>query len=182
MRWIPFMSQTGTEVREISNLLHFLPSLLVTNDYDRISEETQEWIFKMKIPVLSLPSKPTLDHYLLINPKKDDLITLHGYLRILPKAFVENQSYTIYNGHPGLITDYPELKGKDPQIRAWEGRYDIIGSVIHEVTPEVDEGKVVMEMKCNIKPHSKINDYFEVLRNCSLTCWMNFFQRYLERF
>ena len=50
----------------------------------------------------------------LVNNLKHDLITLHGYLRIIPENICK-QCKHIYNGHPGLINMYPELKGKDPQ-------------------------------------------------------------------
>jgi folate-dependent phosphoribosylglycinamide formyltransferase PurN len=56
--------------------------------------------------------------------------------------------YEMYNLHPGLISKYPELKGKDPQHEAFESKkrkYDDIGCVIHKVTPELDSGEIIME-------------------------------------
>ena len=75
------------------------------------------------------------------------IITLHGWLRIMPKEVCER--FSIFNGHPGLITEYPELKGKDPQIRAFEGKYPVMGCVIHKVTAGVDEGKILKEIRFN---------------------------------
>jgi folate-dependent phosphoribosylglycinamide formyltransferase PurN len=45
--------------------------------------------------------------------------------------------------------DETDLKGKDPQIRTWENinNYQFIGSVVHKVTPGVDEGPVLCEHK-----------------------------------
>jgi folate-dependent phosphoribosylglycinamide formyltransferase PurN len=59
----------------------------------------------------------------LLEQFPDAIVTLHGWLRVIP-AYVCERS-RIYNGHPGLITKYPELKGKDPQVRAFikEGKY-----------------------------------------------------------
>lgn len=164
----------------ISTSLHINPSFIVTNDYDYISEDVRTWIFKEKIPVISLPSRPTLEQYRLVRYQQGDIITLHGYLRILPREFVENIDYKIYNGHPGLITDYPELKGLNPQIRAWEGNYDVVGSVIHRVTKDVDEGEVLVEEREIMSDKKiKLNDYFEVLRECSFRCWKKFFEERL---
>ena len=72
---------------------------------------------------------------------ENPIITLHGWLRIMPPEICNR--YEIYNGHPGLITKYPELKGKDPQMRAWEGDYEFCGSVLHRVTEGVDEGEII---------------------------------------
>lgn len=180
MRWIVFISQTGSEVMRISTSLYIYPTLIVTNDYDRISEDVREWIFKEKIPVFILPNKPTIEDYRLIHFRQGDLITLHGYLRILPREFIENINYKIYNGHPGLITDYPELKGLNPQIRAWEGNYDVVGSVIHKVTRDVDEGEILVEEREIMSDKKiKLNDYFEVLKECSFRCWERFFKERL---
>ena len=51
-------------------------------------------------------------------------------------------AFEIYNGHPGLITKYPELKGKDPQERSFK-QYETAGAVLHKVTAGVDEGDVI---------------------------------------
>ena len=92
-------------------------------------------------------NKPTLEEYeeaLFYFPEA--IITLHGWLRIMPPSICEK--FKIYNGHPGLITDYPELKGKDPQERMFnDGNYTYYGSVVHKVVPEVDSGEIVSEVK-----------------------------------
>ena len=53
----------------------------------------------------------------------------------------------IYNLHPGLITKYPELKGKDPQKKVFEmlNRPAKVGCVLHRATAEVDSGEILME-------------------------------------
>ena len=87
------------------------------------------------------------DHigYSIFNEKwrSDILVTLHGYLRILPASFCDKTR--IFNGHPGLITKYPELKGFNPQEKTWNNKekYDQVGCVIHRVIPELDSGEVV---------------------------------------
>jgi len=101
-------------------------------------------------------------------------ITLHGWLNIIPKEICEE--YKIYNGHPGLITSYPQLKGKDPQVRAFEGCYSTIGSVIHHVTPGVDEGKVVLSHGVKNECAS-LDEMFITLKDISLNLWLDFFTK-----
>ena len=83
------------------------------------------------------------------------------------------KKYNIYNGHPGLITKYPELKGKDPQIKMMKGEYNTMGCVLHEVTAGVDEGKVLLSKEVSRKGLDE-QDIFRILSNISQELWINF--------
>ena len=112
----------------------------------------------------------------LLEQFPDAIVTLHGWLRVVP-AYVCERS-RIYNGHPGLITEYPELKGKDPQIRAFEGKYPVAGAVLHHVTAGVDEGKIIAEERFNTFG-LELDDLFRILRDRSLYMWTNFLKKVL---
>ena len=86
-------------------------------------------------------------HIGLLEKWPNAIVTLHGWLRIVPPYVCERSK--IYNGHPGLITKYPELKGKDPQEKAFKLKHKTIGCVLHKVSAGVDEGKIVMEERTN---------------------------------
>ena len=85
--------------------------------------------------------------------------------------------FKIYNGHPGLINYYPELKGKDPQERAWESiiNYQFVGSVIHRVTAGVDEGPIICYQKVNSSSCISLVSTFSILKLTSLDSWIDFF-------
>jgi phosphoribosylglycinamide formyltransferase-1 len=173
--WGVLISQTGSEVIAISQELGYLPSLLITNNLAKIPEKNLRFFGKYGVIIRTIPFRPTPDNYLVSDLLEKKLITLHGFLRILPREFFEKYRGNLYNGHPGLITYYPELKGKDPQVRAWEGKYDTIGSVVHRVTEGVDEGEVI---RFSAVPNTakNLDEMFFTLRNTSLTAWKNFFQ------
>ena len=179
LNWTVFVSQTGSEVMSLAKALNIVPSLLVTNNPKKLKEEVILFLKDNGCELRSIPFTPSLEHYLQEDILSSDIITLHGYLRILPSEFI--QSYrprAVYNGHPGLITEYPELKGKDPQIRAWEGKYPMIGSVIHEVTEGVDEGEIVhAEEAQNVA--GSLDGMYELLRHLSLKSWYHFFRNNL---
>jgi folate-dependent phosphoribosylglycinamide formyltransferase PurN len=86
----------------------------------------------------------------------------------------------IYNGHPGLITEYPELKGKDPQVRAYEGiklgKYIDAGAVLHKVVAGVDEGRIIAQERFNAF-NLELDDLFRILRDRSLYMWCRFLRR-----
>lgn len=134
MFWIALYSHTGQEIEELSVYLKRKPDLILTDSTHVIDSAlrcTREDINRI---LLAIPT----------NPMNSVFVTLHGYMGILKVDVLKHLKY-VYNGHPGLINMYPELKGKDPQHRAWLLRdyYEYIGSVIHIVTPEVDGGKIL---------------------------------------
>ena len=104
---------------------------------------------------------------------KESLITLHGWLRIVPENICEQ--YNIVNGHPGLITAYPQLKGKDPQVRAYKDNYGVIGSVVHKVTSEVDDGEVLTYTAIYRQNKDTLDDVFKKLAFTSFKSWQKFF-------
>jgi phosphoribosylglycinamide formyltransferase-1 len=173
--WGVLISQTGSEIIAISQEIGFLPSLLITNNLAKIPEKNLRFFGKHGVIIRTIPFRPTLDNYLIPDLLEKKLITLHGFLRILPREFFEKYQGNLYNGHPGFITLYPELKGKDPQVRAWEGNYETVGSVVHKVIEGVDEGEVVTAIGV---PNTvkTLDEMFFTLRNTSLTAWKNFFE------
>jgi len=172
--WIAFFSQTGSEIVNISQALGREPDLIVTNNRPDHLRKINEGIEVC----LELPNKPTLEDYQNVLSMYDNpLITLHGWLRIVPEEIADK--YEIYNGHPGLITRYPDLKGKDPQVKAWEAHYKTLGSVIHRVTAGVDEGPVIMERAYQSEKLLPLSDIFRILHNVSTDLWIKFFKERL---
>jgi folate-dependent phosphoribosylglycinamide formyltransferase PurN len=175
--WIVFFSQTGSEIANISEQLGREPDLVITNKDPYKCEDVDERIDRL----YHLSPKPSVEEYEnVLDAFENPIITLHGYLRILPKEICEK--YEIYNGHPGLITEYPELKGKDPQVRAFEGikegKYNVAGAVLHKVIPEVDEGKIIAEERFGAWDLS-LDELFRILKDRSLYMWVNFLKKVL---
>ena len=172
--WIAFFSQTGSEIVNLQQALGRTPDLIVTNDrpdHLRAINEGIELCYMM-------PNKPTLSDYEgILSAYENPLVTLHGWLRIIPGEIADE--YEIYNGHPGLITLYPDLKGKDPQVKAWEANYKTIGSVVHRVTAGVDEGPVVLERAYNSDKLLSLDDTFRILHNISTDLWIKFLKERL---
>jgi len=183
--WKTFFSQSGSEIYEISKNIGRFPDAIITNksfeEMDKINPNLLERCFDRFI---FLPKKPTVQEYREAI-RHTDIITLHGYLRILPPEICGR--FKIYNGHPGLITKFPELKGKDPQAKVWfshaERPYYQHGHVIHEVIPEVDAGKVVSEKEFYCKniynEFNSLNDYIGKLHKVAIENWVGFMRKSL---
>ena len=176
IRWIAFFSQTGAEIADIAEKIGRWPDRIITNErpehlrtIDPRIEKRHYWTFK---------NYPCEENYLeVLEYFPGALVTLHGWLRIIP-GYV-TKGVNLYNGHPGLITKYPDLKGKDPQVRAFEREYEEIGSVIHEVIEGVDEGKVIAEASIPNDDFT-LDEVYDKLKGVSLELWVNFLKDYLN--
>jgi len=181
--WKTFFSQSGSEIYEISKNIGKFPDAIITNksleEMDKINPDLLERCFDRFI---FLPKKPSIEEYREAI-RNVDVITLHGYLRIIPPEICNR--FKIYNGHPGLITKFPELKGKDPQAKVWynhaERPYYQHGHVIHEVTAKVDDGRVVSEKEFYSKniysDFNGLDEYIKALHVLAIENWVGFMRK-----
>tara|TARA_R110000824_G_scaffold76499_2_gene193796 strand:- start:18872 stop:19402 length:531 start_codon:yes stop_codon:yes gene_type:complete len=170
IKWVTLFSQTGSEIVNLSNSLGRWPDYIITNNTDTSVVDPQ---IKDRIThMLNKAEAKTLDVLSTIIDSNECLITLHGWLRIVPTNICD--SYNIYNGHPGLITRYEELKGKDPQNKILKNlhQYDYYGSVVHKVTPEVDGGEIVS--CCEYKNNLSFENFSKKVKNASYDAWVEF--------
>jgi folate-dependent phosphoribosylglycinamide formyltransferase PurN len=158
--------------------VNILPEVIVTNNRKKISEESNKFFRLNRVTIIELPFNPNPVDYHRIDVMKFDLYTLHGFLRLLPTSYLIGKDNRIFNGHPGLITKYPQLKGQNPQQKAFELGMIEVGSVIHEVTSIVDDGDVLIESRDRIINFLDLNEYYDRLKNTSLTTWKTFFQQH----
>jgi folate-dependent phosphoribosylglycinamide formyltransferase PurN len=170
--WIAFFSQTGSEIVELSKRLNQKPDLIITNSRPESKRQIHPELYGK---CYTLPNSPTVEDYLQVLLEGDVLITLHGWLRIIPQEIIQKYP-KIFNGHPALISSYPELKGKDPQEKILAaGNYREVGCVIHQVVPQVDEGPIYMTIgEPNI--YKTAEELYPALHKLSITNWERFFK------
>lgn len=181
--WIAFFSQTGTEIHNLCSALGIYPDAIVTNktttegvNQDLLTTTTFRTQKLNRTIWHVLPSKPTLENYNKVLSKfNNPVITLHGYLRIIPKEICDK--YQIYNLHPGLIDQFPSLKGFNPQERAFKEGYNVAGCVIHKVTSEVDEGEILLSQGVSIKGLT-LPQVYSVLHEVAFDLWKSLFTGY----
>lgn len=174
-KWVVFFSQSGKEVADLAERVGRWPDLLVTNNRPNTIREIDPRIIPGTYAILS--NRPTQEEYEdVLYGYEDSLITLHGWLRIVPESICN--TYQIYNGHPGLITKYEFLKGKDPQEKAYNMGLRTSGSVIHKVSKGVDEGEVVDSYEVTIEG-LELDEIFLKLRESSLYLWIKFLYKEL---
>ncbi len=183
-KWIAFFSQTGSEISTIIKKTGKHPFAVITTNRDFIPSPANEKNIREKfefenIFIIDRNIEEIKYESLLknLNVSREDLITLHGYLRIIPASICKY--YSIYNLHPGLITKYPILKGKDPQQKAFNLGLKESGVVIHKAVPEVDSGPVVIEERISIE-NLTLEEIYEQLHLLATNAWLDFFKQYTQ--
>lgn len=78
-----------------------------------------------------------------------EVVFLAGFMRILTRPFVERYEGRMLNIHPSLL---PDLKGLDTHHRAIEEGREFHGASVHFVTPELDDGPVVIRGRLEVRP------------------------------
>ena len=84
----------------------------------------------------------------LIDEYQPDLIILAGFMRILSNEFVEHYLNKMMNIHPSLL---PKHKGLHTHQRAIDAGDKEHGCSVHFVTPELDDGPVILQATVPIK-------------------------------
>lgn len=166
--WFALFSQSGSEIVAISEAISRWPDFIFTDNKDKKSWhpklQRHSSVFVEKHN--KLPEFIQQNINMISTWRGEPIITLHGYLRIMPML-----SVPMYNGHPGDIINYPELKGKDPQKKALKLGLSSTGCVIHEVTEEVDSGKIIAYNTYNIEHNETEAMLINNLRKLSIEMW-----------
>lgn len=124
-----------------------------------------------------LPKNPTLEDYKEVLVRIEefmpiDYIFLMGYMRVIPEEICAE--YKIYNLHPGDIVKFPELKGKDPQEKAYRLELPSTGVVIHKATKDVDCGEIMYRRECKINYQKGVSQLYHTLGQLAKRSWYEF--------
>lgn len=71
-----------------------------------------------------------------------EIVCLAGFMRLLTKGFVEGWNGRMINIHPSLL---PSFKGLHTHERAIEAGVKLHGCTVHLVTPELDDGPILVQ-------------------------------------
>ncbi len=80
---------------------------------------------------------------------RPDIICLAGFMRILTPGFIQQFAGRMLNIHPSLLPKYP---GLHTHARAIEAGDTEAGATVHEVTPELDAGPILGQVRVPILP------------------------------
>lgn len=85
----------------------------------------------------------------VLHEVRPDLVCLAGFMRVLTEAFVTEWQGKMLNIHPSLL---PKYKGLNTHARALAAGDPEAGCSVHEVTAELDGGRVLGQARVPILP------------------------------
>jgi phosphoribosylglycinamide formyltransferase-1 len=97
------------------------------------------------------PSREIFDNAMdvALNAADVEIVALAGFMRLLSPRFVEKWHGRMINIHPSLL---PAYKGLHTHRRAIEAGEKFAGCTVHFVTPELDDGPVILQAKVPVLP------------------------------
>jgi phosphoribosylglycinamide formyltransferase 1 len=95
-------------------------------------------------------SRVEFDEHLfsLIDAVQPDLIVCAGYMRLISDAAVAARTGRMINIHPSLL---PEFKGLRTHQQALDAQARVHGASVHYVTPELDGGPVIAQVRVAVE-------------------------------
>ncbi len=84
-----------------------------------------------------------------LEEKAIDLVALAGFMRVLSPWFCRQWEGRLLNIHPSLL---PKFKGVDTHRRALEAGEAEHGCTVHVVTPDLDDGPVILQARVPVLP------------------------------
>jgi phosphoribosylglycinamide formyltransferase-1 len=78
-----------------------------------------------------------------------DLVVLAGFMRVLTAEFVARYAGRLMNIHPSLL---PSFAGLDTHQRALDTGVKIHGPTVHFVTPDLDDGPIIIQAAVPVLP------------------------------
>lgn len=106
------------------------------------------------IPVEPLDTKSLKDSFWErldehLRAARIDLVALAGFMRIIPGEFVARWEGRLVNIHPSLL---PKHKGLGSHQACLEAGDPCSGATVHLVTPELDSGEILGQVKVAVLP------------------------------
>jgi phosphoribosylglycinamide formyltransferase 1 len=153
-----FASGSGSNAQKIIETFQDNPqvevSLILSNKSDAyVLERARN--FQIKSLVFDRPifyeTSQIVD---LLKANQIDLIVLAGFLWLIPQNLIQAFPNQIINIHPALLPKYggKGMYGMKVHEAVYQNRETETGITIHYVNEKYDEGKIILQAKCDLSP------------------------------
>ena len=156
-------STNGTNIPPIIDIINYNNSLLsnkieisviVTNKKDSgiLNKAKLYNIHSIYLPQKKSISRENYDSILSDSLEKlsIDLILCIGWMRILSETFVNKWRKKCFNVHPSLLPNFAGGMDLDVHSKVIEANSIESGCTVHEVSNQVDGGKIIVQYKCPV--------------------------------
>lgn len=154
-------STNGTNLKPLCQSLEqkSLPasiSLVISNS-DSAGILTQAQAINLPAMVIPHHGLTRLQHeyhiHQALKTAKIDLVILLGYMRIFTLFFIRKWQKKLINVHPSLLPKHKGLMDLSVHQAVIDAKETESGCSVHYVTEKIDNGKIITQKKCPIKPN-----------------------------
>lgn len=114
----------------------------------------------------------------ILDEAEVDFVVLARFMRILSPAFVWHFKNRIINIHPSLLPAFP---GATPYRQAWERGVRVAGATAHFVTPDLDQGPIIMQKSFNVNPDDSVTTIRKKGRDTEAEVLVEAVELYLQK-
>ena len=115
----------------------------------------------------------------IIASNKNKRIIFNGLKYIIPQSVIELCKYKIINIHPSILPNY---KGQFPINNMYANKEKFIGATIHEVSPNVDSGKILSQQRIKKPKNIWVIEFYHILFNIELLLFKNFLKNKIKKY
>ncbi len=108
----------------------------------------------------------------ILEAHRVDMVLCIGYMRIISPAFCRRWEGRVFNIHPSLLPDFGRGMDTDVHAAVLASGVSETGCTVHHVTPEVDEGPILLQKRCPVHPDDSVlslKDRVQALEGEALT-------------
>jgi phosphoribosylglycinamide formyltransferase-1 len=140
-------------LRHFENNAHIEVAFLMTNRKDSPLVLATK---KIVTPILVFDNQQVSDGEFLMDVCAEhtiDYVILAGYLRLIPKEFIQNFKEKIINIHPSLLPDFggKGMYGDNVHLAVLAAKAKNTGISIHFVDENFDEGRILAQFYCQVE-------------------------------
>jgi len=175
------ISGEGTNAQNIIKTLHdkeIEVTKVISNkaDANGLNRAKSLGIKTVAIESKNFSTREEFDKVLVDELQKEplDLVVLAGFMRILTPIFTQN--IKAINIHPSLL---PLFKGSKAIERSFESDMKVAGVSIHEVTSELDGGKIIAQ-ECFNKENLNFSEFEKRIHEIEYKLYPKAIVKYLE--
>lgn len=89
----------------------------------------------------------------MLRERQVDLVCLAGFMRLVGAPLMDAFPNRMLNIHPSLLPAFP---GLNAQRQAWEHGVGVAGATVHLVTPELDNGPIILQATVPVLPEDTV--------------------------
>jgi phosphoribosylglycinamide formyltransferase-1 len=141
-RWAVFLSGRGSNAEALWENLSELDVRLCVSS----RKKAYGLLRAQRLGIPTLVLEKTVDWQNLSNQlqaRQINQIFLLGFMKLIPADFLQFWKAKIWNLHPSLLPDFPGLEAIEKSYAAGGA----MGVSLHEVTPEMDAGPILLQKK-----------------------------------